>query len=92
MNNSIKLEEKYSKGFKILSKQGCHTTSEHEIHQLLEQPQIETTRGLGYRDPPYKPKFPMEYFMLTKDSRIIIDPPHKIHVLLPQEKNTCNIN
>lgn len=50
-NTSINLEETYGKGFKILSKQGYDTTSELEIHQLLEQPQIETLRGLGYQDP-----------------------------------------
>lgn len=32
----INLEETYGKGFTILSKQGCNTTSEHRIHQLLE--------------------------------------------------------
>lgn len=77
----INLEEKYGKGFTILREQRCDMIDEHEINQLLEQPQIKTTRGLGYRHPPSKPKVPMEYLNLIEYGRIIFPP--NINILLP---------
>jgi hypothetical protein len=47
-NTPINLENTYEKGFIILSKQGCDTRSENEIHQLLEKVPTEDTKGFRY--------------------------------------------
>lgn len=64
-NTPVNLEETYGKCFTILSKQGCDTTSEHAIHQVLEKiPMNEKTKGIEYQDPPHNRNPPREYLRL----------------------------